>query len=347
MENTSQSWANKKHLHPVCSVINTGCLGKIFSFLSLLLFLLSSSLFVTPAFASFQESLWGARPAALVGAFTALADDANAPAYNPAGITMMTRDELTLMYAQLYSGVNFYAGENDTSRLGLGYFSYVPTVLDKEYGSYAVSWTNFSATNLYREDALSLTYADSYQFENLKRNPILSWGLNLKALRRSFSTDSRTDVDPVFQSGRDSDALTFDVGLMFRPYFDILPGLKFGAAAQNVTEPDMGLASSDRVPARYSLGVAYQDRGLRWLNPAIEVQRRRGRTVVSAAWESWVARDALAIRVGGNEDRLGAGMGYQFKIFKGLILRLDYALIWPLNVEGTNGSHRVSITTNF
>src|SRR5205823_6558358 len=133
----------------------------------------------------FQESLWGARPAALVGAYTALADDSNSPAYNPAGISLMTQSEITFMYARLFNGVNFYTGE-DTSRLGLGYFSYAPRIKDKAYGSYAISWTNFAATNLYREDTFSLTVADSYQFDSLHTAPIFSYGANLKFLRRAF-----------------------------------------------------------------------------------------------------------------------------------------------------------------
>ncbi len=303
--------------------------------------------FLSPgARAAFQESLWGARPAAMAGAYTAVADDANAPAYNPAGISWITRNELTFMYAQLFTGLNFYAGE-DNSRLGLGYFSFVPNIQDKRYGSYAVSWTNFVATKLYREDTFALTYADSYQFESSSNKPIFSYGANIKALRRSFSTDQRTEADPVFAGGRDSTALTLDAGFMLRPHFALLPGLKFGLAGQNLTEPDIGLASSDRVPARTTLGIAYQDPRYRLFNPSLDVSRRRGRTTVSGGMESWLAKDTLAFRLGGNADEMGGGIGYQFQLFKGLILRLDYAVLWPLNVEGTNGSHRVSITTSF
>jgi hypothetical protein len=297
--------------------------------------------------AAFQEALWGARPAALGGAFTALSDDANAPAYNPAGISLMTQSEMTFMYARLFQGVNFYSGE-DTSRLGLGYFSYVPTILDKRYGSYAISWTNFVATNLYREDSFSLSAADSYEFDSLRNSPILSYGGNIKFLRRSFSTDQRTDSDPVFRSGgSDSNALAFDLGLMFHPHLNLLPGLKIGAVAQNFNEPNIGLSTTDRVPARYSLGFAYQDPAMPLVNPSFEFSRRDGRTLVTGAWEAWMAKETLAFRVGGNSDQIGGGVGYQFRIFREIGLRLDYALLWPFHVDGTNGSHRVSITSSF
>jgi len=299
-----------------------------------------------PARGAFQEALWGARPAGMAGAFTALADDANAPAYNPAGISFITASEATIMYAQLYSGLELFAGE-DRSRLGLGYFSYSPDIKGKKYGSFAVSWSNFAATNLLREDTFVLTYADSYQVESLSYRPVVSYGLDLKYLRRSFSTDARTDVDPVFRGGRDSNAYTGDLGLLVLPNFSAVPGLRFGISAQNITEPDIGLLASDKVPARYTFGVAYSDNQLRWFNPSLDIARRNSRTTVSAGWESYFFDDIFALRFGGNEDSLAGGVGYEFSLFRGLSLKLDYSLLWPLNVEGTNGSHRMSITTKF
>lgn len=299
----------------------------------------------SPSFAAFQESIWGARPASMAGAFTALADDANAPVYNPAGISLLSQSEITFMYARLFSGVNFYSG-NDTSRLGLGYFSYVPNIKDKAYGSYAISWTNLVATNLYREDAFSLSIADSYQFDRITYAPILAYGANLKLLHRSFSTDQRTDADPVFQAGRNSSALTVDAGLLLRPQFPLLPGLRIGAAAQNITRPNIGLAAEDRVPLKLNFGVAYQDPELPLIGPSIEVSRRSGRTLIGAGWEAWVAQDTLAVRFGGNADEFGGGIGYKFKLSKTQML-LDYGLLWPLNVDGTSGSHRVSISAKF
>lgn len=296
--------------------------------------------------AAFQEALWGARPAAMSGAYTAAADDANSPAYNPAGISQLTQSELTFMYARLYNGVNFYSGA-DTSRLGLGYFSFVPAIQDKKYGSYAISWTNFVATNLYREDSVSFTFADSYQFESLKREPVLSYGANLKYLRRAFSQDERTEADPVFNGGSDSNAVTADLGLLIHPNFASLPGLKFGLAGQNLTEPDMGLTSTDRVPARYAFGAAYHDPGMPLVNPSVEISRRNGRTLVSGGWESYVAKNTLALRMGGNADQVTGGLGYKFSLFRSLDFKLDYAIIWPFNVDGSNGSHRVSITSSF
>jgi hypothetical protein len=297
--------------------------------------------------AAFQESLWGARPAGMAGAFTALADDANAPAYNPAGISFLEHNEFTMMYAQLFTGLDLQVGQTETSKLGLGYFSYVPRIKNKEYGSYAISWSNFVASNLLREDAFTLTFANNFKLDSLPRQPIFAYGANLKMLARSFSTDSRTSNDRTFSGGRDADAWTGDIGLMARPNFSLLPGLKFGLSAQNLTEPDIGLNTRDRVPAKYTLGIAYQDLKFRLLNPALDISRRDGRTLVTMAWEGWMMQDAFAFRLGGNEDNLGGGLGYQFRLREGIFMRLDYSLLWPLEVEGSSGSHRLSLTTDF
>jgi hypothetical protein len=304
-------------------------------------------LFPRSLHAAFQENLWGARPAGMAGAFNAVADDVNAPAYNPAGISLLTENQMTFMYARLYSGLTLHVGEQDTSDLGLGYFSYAPRIKDGAYGSYAVSWSNFVASSLYREDTFALTAADSYQFDSVPNRPILSYGGNIKMLRRSFNTDSRTDSDPVFQGGRNSSAFTADFGVLLQPNFSLMPGLRFALTGQNVTSPNIGLAESDRVPARYSIGAAYRNSAFPLFNPTVELSRRDGRTLVAGGWEAWVAPETLALRIGGSQDELAAGMGYQFDLFGRMKMKLDYALIWPLNVDGTNGSHRVSISTAF
>lgn len=297
--------------------------------------------------AAFQEDLWGARPAGMAGAFTALADDANAPAYNPAGISYIDHHEFTMMYAQLFTGVDLQVGQTETSKLGLGYFSYVPQIKNRQYGSFGISWSNFVASNLLREDAFTLTYANNFTVDTLEQKPMFAYGANLKMLTRSFSTDSRTSNDSVFNGGRKADAYTGDIGLMAHPNFALLPGLKFGLAAQNITEPNIGLKDTDRVPAKYTLGVAYQDLRFRLLNPSLDISKRDDRTLVTMGWEGWMMKDAFAFRLGGNEDELAGGLGYQFKLKDGLFMRLDYALLWPLAVEGTSGSHRLSLTIDF
>src|SRR5476649_1335624 len=103
--------------------------------------------FILPvAQAAFQDTGWGARPVGMGGAFTAIADDSNAPLYNPAGLVQVERDEASAMYADLFTGQTIYAG-NDTAHLSESYLAYASHPID-HVGSFALSWTNFNTTSL-------------------------------------------------------------------------------------------------------------------------------------------------------------------------------------------------------
>ena len=101
-------------------------------------------------FAAFKDSGWGVRPLGMAGAFTAVADDSNAPLYNPAGLARVKQEEFSLMSAKLYSGLN---GVD----IGLNYLSYVRDISDK-YGGFGIAWAALASPTLYREDTVSLGY---------------------------------------------------------------------------------------------------------------------------------------------------------------------------------------------
>ena len=154
---------------------------------------------LAPLQAAFQDMDWGARPVGMGGAFTAIADDANAPLYNPSGLVQVQWNEVSAMYAQLFTGVDLYAGQNTTT-LAQGYLSYVLKPIHN-IGSFGVSWASFDTTSLYREDTLTLTYAKNVgDFVPVLDNS-LSAGVNLKYLRRGITLDSYTTNDPVFKNG--------------------------------------------------------------------------------------------------------------------------------------------------
>ena len=303
-----------------------------------------------PARAAFQENLWGARPAGLAGAFTALADDANAPIYNPAGITQIEHNELTIMYAQLFSGLTLYTGDQgETSNLSLGYFSFVPDVKrwNPHIGSFGISWSNFSATHLYQENTFTLTWAHQVPFLQIGRSEVFT-GVNLNYLQHSFVLDSQTQgsVDPVFGNGNSASALGVDVGLLARPNWDILPGLKLGVDVKNVNQPDVGLASPDPVKREYRVGVAYQDDHMPYFTPTLDLSSQDNVTTAMGGWEGWFMKNTVGLRAGASSSEFGGGLSLQYP-FLGMNLRLDYAIMMPFLVQGTNGSHRISLTVDF
>src|ERR1041384_8654190 len=105
-------------------------------------------------FAAFLDTGWGARPVGMGGAFTAIADDSNSPLYNPAGLVQVQWNEISAMYAQLFSGLTLFSGNSstggDTVHLDQSYVSFASKA--SSLGSFGISWANFDTTSLYRED---------------------------------------------------------------------------------------------------------------------------------------------------------------------------------------------------
>ena len=89
------------------------------------------------------------RPVGMGGAFTAIADDSNAPLYNPAGLVQVQWNEMSAMYSRLFSGLTLYSGSaatgGDTVHLDQSYLAYVSR--PSRLGSFGFSWANFCAAS--------------------------------------------------------------------------------------------------------------------------------------------------------------------------------------------------------
>ncbi|MFH1380129.1 MAG: OmpA family protein [bacterium] len=286
--------------------------------------------------AAFKDNGWGARPAGMGGAFTAVADDANAPLYNPAGIMQLKAPELSFMYSKLYTGL-------DEVKLNLNYLAYViPT---SSIGSFGLNWASFAANGLYREDTFTFSYAQSLNaFAEFENEYLI--GTNVKYLRNSFTLDRRTQNDPVFANGSSADAITADLGFLVNFYEESI-----GLSVKNINEPDVGLKTKEVAYREYRLGFAYLLGEIWKLEeslPAAELSYRNKEVEYHIGWENWFARRTLALRFGGNQDEVDLGFGYNHDIgSSGIGLEFNYALLWPLEIEDTTGSHRASVSMRF
>ena len=73
-------------------------------------------------------------------------------------------------------------------------------------------------------------------------------GVNAKYLRHAFTLDAATMSDPVFQGGSSAGAMTVDAGILWKPEEGELQGWRVGLSGQNLTNPNVGLQTEDRVP---------------------------------------------------------------------------------------------------
>ncbi len=295
--------------------------------------------------AAFQDTDWGARPAGLAGAYSALADDANAPAYNPAAITRVQQAEATLTYAQLFSGLKLYAG-NDTTSLGLGYISFVPKPFLKS-GNFGFYIANFNSKGLYQENTYGVSWGSRLSQINSSLLDNLSVGINVKYMEHGYTLDSLTNSDPVFQNGHSKGALGMDLGMQWEAMPAMLPGFRVAAVGKNLNEPNVGLTQTDRVPAEYRLGLALESPTYKMLTPSLEWSSRNGTQRWMGGAESWLLNRTMALRAGFNSREFGGGFSYKFRASAMLAMQIDYTFLMPLYVEDTSGSHRVSLTARF
>jgi opacity protein-like surface antigen len=178
------------------------------------------------------------------GAYTAIADDAHAPEYNPAGIAQTESIAGAFTRTAFFSGITAPLVVQDSAsgvvRLGSG-------------GIGAGITSLADADGVYRQTALSLGYGLTFGSR-------LRAGLLGKWYRAGLDT-ANPDVteNPYFENGTSASAVTVDVGALFTP----TDGLTFGVSGQNLLPADLTFvepedAEADKMPALVRAGVAYR-----------------------------------------------------------------------------------------
>ncbi|MBN2379222.1 PorV/PorQ family protein [candidate division WOR-3 bacterium] len=174
--------------------------------------------------------IWpGSRPAALGGAFTAIADDASAALYNPAGLGFQKDMNLLLMHANwlpdLYPGMYFeyLAASASIPKVGTFAFNgvYLSTgecIVTDGSGNLIGSYTTF-------DYSLGVAYGREL-------NPKLSIGGGIKLIYDSVAPDWVFEELGITGSGS---GLTWavDAGVLYKPF----QNLKMGVAMQNLGPP--------------------------------------------------------------------------------------------------------------
>lgn len=312
-----------------------------------------------PARAAFLDPHWGARPSGMGGAFAAVADDANAVFYNPAGAVQIKRAQTSFMHAKLFLGLGEHVNLNLNSFFGLVPLSGAPVL--------GAGWTNFRAP-VYREDVGYLLVAQSLNRFWPGLGPQVAVGGNLKFMQTRFDLDARTAADPVFSEKRSQNVLSLDVGLWSRPLPKGLPGLRLGLVGRNLNRPDVGLYTEDKVRENVVGGLAYDLSRFTFaadvykrpnevsLRGGVEfrlLDRRVFRTLALSGHDEYAVRDAVpfhrqfALRAGANRTAVTTGLSYEFSLGENLGAGIDYALSIPFYVEDSDGSHRIAVNMRF
>lgn len=286
-----------------------------------------------PARSAFQEPLIAPHAAAMGGASLAGPSDSTAMFLNVAGMGALEAPEIYVMHSRLYAGLEGVAGLSK-SMMTAG----VPT----RFGSLGIGLGEFKAAGLMAERTFSLGFA----------RPIgraLRVGLSGKVLQHGFSPqgDALAESDPVFRNGTGKSAFGLDVGVIAAP----APMLELGFAVRNLNQPDVGLATEDRVPREFRGGMSVRF-GAGLTATGELAMRRSAATPGQGPWsvftpsvglEKSLMNGLVAFRLGGGPTQLTGGVGLR----KGS-LGFDYSVSWNRQLsEGNLGTHLIGIRYQF
>ncbi|HRY29674.1 MAG TPA: PorV/PorQ family protein [Elusimicrobiota bacterium] len=177
----------------------------------------------------------GARPVGMGEAFTALADDVNAVAWNPAGLGKLTSPEFTAMHTQWFQDSDY---------------EFVAAAYPSKWGTFGIGMASFAVDKI--EKRLADTDVPDGTFESKDAAYTLSYGLglgedwaagvNAKYLRQSLD-------------GRSATGLAADLGGLWRtPHRPLSLGLTVRHLGSEVKFVDEG----DPLPLTITLGASYK-----------------------------------------------------------------------------------------
>ncbi len=245
----------------------------------------------------------GNRALALGGAYAAIADDASAPVWNPAGLGYLERREFQASGASLY-GLDI--NEEFASLV-------LPTW---RWGVAAATFRRFAVGDIEQRDADNLVVPG--ELEDLETEFMLSYA---RAASAVWSAGGSLKMQRQSLAGYSANGIGLDFGVLVRPALlwraeaPWAGRLHVGLALHNLVEPSLQLdRESIHDPTRIRAGLAYRHP----LPNEISLLAAMDAEKVTAAGTKLHAgveaafRSLLALRAGWNADYLTAGAGVQW-----------------------------------
>jgi hypothetical protein len=247
------------------------------------------------------------------GAFVAIADDANAIYWNPAGLTRLEGIRLIGTRAWPFGVPDFHVDYVALKAPDLGPFSL------------GFGWLHASLKDVQNENTFILSLA---------RDGIgpLSAGINLKYFRLAAPGYEQYN-DPAYEGA--ASAWGIDLGALW----SIRSNINLGLSARNLNEPEISLLSTTTTPdvisRRIHLGASYLFRDTVVLSTDLtSATGDLGDFQFHAGGEIWFFK-AYAVRVGTSQNRQSVGAGVKADRWK-----VDFALV---NHQRLDNSYRVTV----
>ncbi len=259
-------------------------------------------------------SSWGlgARADALGRAYGALADDAAAVYWNPAGLAALERTELTFGYGVPFREVSDVTLGDAAVAKPLLYGAAEGAVGAGSLGTLAAAFAFRRAGEIYEANETGLT-GRTFDDTDVELSLGYAHSLGEKAAFGLALKNVTRNVGDYADSG-----FGVDVGTTYRP----LPGLGLGAVVRNVIGPNFRLKAIKDVPSlTFELSGSYELLGVAAPCAALEITRE-GFYDVGAGLEVTPVK-YVALRGGyyTGDERPRAGLGFHFGGF-----RFDYTM---------------------
>ncbi|MEW5766822.1 MAG: PorV/PorQ family protein [bacterium] len=288
--------------------------------------------------ATFLKYGVGARATGMSDAFIAVADDATAAYWNPAGLAQLSSREFTGMY----------------SDLGLDQqFNFMNYAHPLGQGAVGVSWVNSGIKDY---DVRRGESKDPIAIGDIGNNMfILSYGRNLGpklsvGISGKFLAEKMDDVDGEEKS---ADGIGWDVGVLANPIERFSLGVVLADLGISKLEWDSGW--KEKVPMKLKAGLAYRPLKKEDLLMAASFVRNFDEDItrLDMGTEYKILAD-LALRAGVSLNRVdektntefAAGIGYNLVLSPTFEVGLDYSYDNVDNDVSDDG-HRVSLTVRF
>jgi hypothetical protein len=297
---------------------------------------------------AFSADGWGARPLGMAGAFSAVADDANATSTNPAGMAFYKEKErqATFTHSNLY-GVD---------GLMRDYVAYAQAD-EGAFGAFGLAWNRF-AVNLdpeqYTED--SITYSGAKMLGGNSGGVQYAVGWTLKYLRVTSGFGESLDNTTV--GGGNATGYGADLAVMFKPR----ESLAIAIVAQDVYSTlTWDSRTMEIVPTTGIAGVSYRFTHQFLLASEFRMNQTSGGFKpgsIHAGAEVW-ALDGKKMQWGfvrnigfrgGYQQVLAAGEAGQADAGASVQAeswQLDYAFQYMLGAAGLGNSHRFGLGFRF
>jgi len=268
----------------------------------------------------------GARPLGMGSAFTAVADNADAPYWNPAGLGWVKGNEITTMQTRLSSDTDHY------------YVSYIQPALG---GTLGISWVQIGLGNISQTSAEVDVHNEVQNisiFSYFSNAYLIAYGKELSDKVSLGLTAKYLSSDMTNIAGGQGSGYSFTPGILIRPITDDKRQITIGIKVDELfNQQSWGTGTIEQVPPKLRLGLAYKtpNPGLFALDIA-QTARPGYSPELSGGYE--YNQGGLSLRLGYVNSGLTAGAGFQVNH-----TRVDYAYVTQ-RVLSRDNVHRISLS---